>query len=120
MLTGGILPLIFHTSRGPIKFNPDVPDGRSDCVIILVNTTRIDWKLTLERWIGNTFNFRRLTVVVVGFSAVGYGDRYGIVNAAAAAPAVDLVEFHQKYNMPFPAVSDWTRSSLQKPFLELA
>ncbi|KAL3757430.1 hypothetical protein ACHAWU_006637 [Discostella pseudostelligera] len=111
-----ISPLIFHTNRGPIKFILGEPDERSDCVIIMVNTTMLDWKLTLERWIGNPFKFCRLTrVVVVGFSEVDFGDR-----AVANAAAVALVVFHQKYNMPFYAVSDWTRSNLQKPLLELA
>jgi GTP-binding nuclear protein Ran len=117
-------PLVFHTSRGPIKFNVrdiagqekygGLRDGcysQGQCAIIMFDvTSRITYK--------NVPNCHQyLTRVCGDIPMVLCGNKVDIKDRKLMAKQMT---FHRKKNLPYFDISAKSNQNLEKPFLWLA
>ena len=119
-----VYPLLFHTNRGPIKFNcwdtagqekfGGLRDGyyiQGQCAIIMFDvTSRITYK--------NVPNWRRdLTRVCKNIPIVLCGNKVEIKDHKVKATNIT---FHRKKNLQYYPVSAKSNYNFEKPFLWLA
>ena len=117
-------PLVFHTNRGPIKFNVwdtagqekfgGLRDGyyiQGQCAIIMFDvTSRITYK-NVPNW------HRDLTRVCEGIPIVLTGNKVEIKDRKVKAKQIT---FHRKKNLQYYDISAKSNYNFEKPFLWLA
>lgn len=112
-------PLVFHTNRGPIKFNvwdtaagQEIAGGiQGQCAIIMFDvTSRITYK-NVPNW------HRDLTRVCENIPIVLTGNKVEIKDRKVKAKQIT---FHRKKNLQYYDISAKSNYNFEKPFLWLA
>uniref|UniRef100_T1ITY0 GTP-binding nuclear protein n=1 Tax=Strigamia maritima TaxID=126957 RepID=T1ITY0_STRMM len=102
-------PLVFHTNRGPIRFN--VWDTAGQCAIIMFDVTaRVTYK-NVPNW------HRDLVRVCENIPIVLCGNKVDVKDRKVKAKAIT---FHRKKNLQYYDVSAKSNYNFEKPFLWLA
>uniref|UniRef100_A0A2K5RUY7 GTP-binding nuclear protein Ran n=1 Tax=Cebus imitator TaxID=2715852 RepID=A0A2K5RUY7_CEBIM len=110
-------PLVFHTKRGPIKFNEKfggLRDGyyiQAQCAIIMFNVTSSVTYKNVPNW------HRDLVRVCENIPIVLCGNKVDIKDRKMKAKSI---VFHRKKNLQYYNISAKSNYDFEKPFLWLA
>ena len=119
-----VRPLVFHTNRGPIKFNVWDTEGQEKfgglqegyyiqaqyAIIMFDVTSRVTYK-NVPNW------HRDLVRVCENIPIMLCGNKVDIKDRKVKAK---LIVFHQKKNLQYYDISDKSNYNFEKPFLWLA
>ena len=117
-------PLIFHTNRGPIKFNVSITAGQEkfgglrhryyehgQCAIIMFDVTSRNTYKNVPNW------HRDITRVCKDIPIVLCGNKVDIKDRKVKAKHIT---FHRKKNLQYYDIPAKSNDNIEKPFLYLA